>query len=168
MTTEYIAVEGVPCPCPGTPHPDGDTVYLHPNLSFEGGAMAEAKAINALQSDGDLQERVQIALLETYVLYGVADWTLTNGDGAKIIPVNQATIREHLLSNYTASVPVAEKGAEVYKEQVLAPLRARLLKSLPPGRMNGSTSAKSGSSAVPRKRSKPSSTSTTGKAQPSA
>lgn len=168
MSTDLIPVEGVPCPCPGSPHTEGDTVYLHPHISFRGGVLAEKKAIDAIQAgEGDYQDAVQAALLETYVLHGVADWTLTNGDGVSVIPVNEDSITRHLLSNYGAALMVAEQANDLYKEEILGPLRTRLLKSLPRSRTTVSTSARTGSSAERPKRLKRSSTSTSAKEQPS-
>lgn len=164
MSSDLIPVS-VACPCPGAPHADGDTIYLRPTISFRGGVLAEKKALDAIAAgEGDRQDAVQAALLETYVLYGVADWTLTNGDGETVIPVNEQSITDHLLSNYGVALGVAEQANDLYKEAILAPLRARLLKSLPRGRTTGSTSAKTGSSGGSRKRSKPSSTTTSDKA----
>ena len=71
------------CPCEGSPHPDGDTVYLYPELSMAGGMAARGAIIEAAES-----EYVQIQLNEflghLWMRYAVAAWTFLDDEGEPI------------------------------------------------------------------------------------
>jgi hypothetical protein len=148
----------VACPCPGTPHSDGDTVFLGPKLSFRAGVMADSKIADIVNGSGNVDE-VKAVLLETYILDGVKAWTFVDAEGTDI-EVTPATIQAWLLSDYSIGVLVSEQADKLYSEAVSDPLARRSFPSLQTGPTNGSTSRKSGSSAKRRKPSKPSSTTT--------
>lgn len=100
--TESLPLVPVPigdCRCPGTPHEDGDVVYLYPKLGMEGGIAVQT----AVFLNDDPASRVQAAYM-ALVDHGIADWTLTNGTGEKI-PISPATIR--------GALPWMEGGSEV-------------------------------------------------------
>lgn len=98
-STPLIPVPVGDCRCPGTPHEDGDTVFLYPKLGMEGGIAVQT----AVFINDNASERVQAAYV-ALVDHGIADWTFTNGDGSKI-PINPATIR--------GSLPWMEGGSDV-------------------------------------------------------
>lgn len=157
MSDSLVPV-AVACPCPGTPHSDGDTVFLGPKLSFRAGVMADSKIADIVNGSGDVDE-VKAALLETYVLDGVKAWTFVDAEGTDV-PVEPSTIRAWLLSDYALGVIVAEKADALYGQSVTDPLVRRISASSPNGQTNGSTSVKPASLAKRRKRSSPSSTTT--------
>ena|SRR3990167_5800161 len=166
----------VTCPCPGTPHADGDTVFLAPHISLRGGMLAEALMVrvwtNLDPRTSDFSSvaslTIEAQLREVYLLDGVKEWTFVSDDGP--IPVSEWSIRDVLLSDFTLARPIGDKADELYSRSVLDPLRARLSKSLrslrPPA--STSTSASSPSSAKRPKRSKPSSTASTDRERASA
>ena len=166
----------VACPCPGTPHADGDTVFLAPHISLAGGMLAEALMVRVWTSldprtnDGSTMASLtfEAELREVYLLDGVKEWTFVNDDGP--ILVNEWAIRDELLTNFTLARPVGDKADSLYSRSVLDPLRARLSKSLRSLRLPAltSTSANSSSSAKRPRRSKPSSTASTGRERASA
>lgn len=165
MSDSLVPVAVGACRCPGTPHPDGDSVFLSPTIGFRGGLVAEAKVVAIANGSNDADE-VKAALLETYVLYGVKAWNLVNEAGP--IPVTPETIESEILSDYTRALPVGEAADDLYSAAVIDPLVARqskLLRSMPTDR---STSRKNGSSGGHPKRSKRSSTTTSVKAPLSA
>lgn len=177
MSDSLVPV-AVACPCPGTPHADGDTVFLAPHLSLKGGLLAEATMVRVwgkLNTSRKVPEQTQASLeieaslREVYVLDGVKDWTFLDEVGEKV-EVNEDSIRSVLLSNFTLARPVGDKADELYTASVLDPLLARLSKSSPssPRRASTSTSPSSPSSTRRPKLLKPSSTSTTDKAPQSA
>lgn len=151
------------CPCPGTPHKkEGDTVTLRDTLSFRE-ATAIRKSLAYVESD-DEQGRALAnlaALTESYLLFGISAWTLTD-DEQKAIPVSHATIREHLLDGQPlqASI-VADEADNLYAKVVLLPLLVRASTSSRPRPTGGSTSPISGSTQKRKTPSKRSSTSTT-------
>ena len=127
--TESLPLVPVPvgdCRCPGTPHEDGDVVFLYPKLGMEGGIAVQT----AIFLNDDAAQRVQAAYV-ALVDHGIADWTFSNGNGSKI-PISPATIR--------GSLPWMEGGSEVamaafnqYAEVLRGgPLAAKPQKRTPP------------------------------------
>lgn len=75
------------CRCSGTPHADGDEVFVYPNLPFSVGAKATAAA----QTIEDGPER--LAAIYAILTEGcVADWSFVDDKGAKI-PVTPESIK---------------------------------------------------------------------------
>lgn len=153
------AVEGVVCPCPGTPHPDGDTVELRKTLGLADGIRLQDLILSANRGGIDTPQ-LKGQLAEAYLLVGVCGWSFVDAKG-KPIPVNDGTIREHLLNDYERSALIAEEADALYMQPVLGPLLRRAARSLPGMSTDESTSATRNGSAKPRRRSKPSSTTTT-------
>lgn len=117
------------CACPGTPHDEGDLVYLDPVLSLEGGAAAEVD----VQMVQELPERRRTSALiarwaVTYVAYGAVGWNWTEMD-AKEKHVPRPFDVEVLLADYSKSRLVAEKANELYSEAVTGPLVERAMES---------------------------------------
>lgn len=161
MSDELVAVPVGECQCPGTPHPDGDVVYLRPKLGLAAGIVLQepvADWVSLPRENRPGQEYMRGELTERYLVLGIAAWNLVDADGP--IPVNPVSIRENLLDDFKRAEPAAEKGDELYGEVALGPLRKLVATSSQPTSSNGSTSAKPTTSAKRRKRSKRSSTST--------
>lgn len=157
MDTSLVPV-AVACPCPGSPHSGGDTVFLGPKLGFRAGVMAESKIaqiINGVDPGGE----AKAIIFETYLLDGVKAWTFVDSEGTDV-PVSDAAIKAWLLADYSLGLVVAEEADKLYSEAVTDPLAKRSFGSSLNGQTDGSTSPKQGSSAKRRKRSSPSSTST--------
>lgn len=127
----------VACPCPGTPHPDGDTVTLRdkPTLMMGTTALGWAgqQASDGAPSTGHISE--------VYLTDGILSWTFVEEDGSPK-PVNDETLR-WLLDDYALAYPVAEKAAEVYTDIIFAPLLAQISNSSRTGRTGASTSRSS-------------------------
>lgn len=137
------------CECPGTPHPDGDVVYLAPKLSLAGGLAASADISAALGSGTMLAQLWQV----TFVRYGAIDWNLVDEDGDPVpFDVNV------LLDDYDLAVPVAEKADELYGDTVARPFLSRLKEISRRGRTARSTSPTATSTTKPRRRSSPATT----------
>lgn len=129
------AVEGIPCPCPGTPHPDGDTVYLRSKLGLRAGAtlqnlviVARNRHIASVEEGAPVPDMTPLAeaeltaeLTEGYILMGVVDWTFTDPDGRKV-PVHADTIRALLLEDFGMASAVADRADELYMPAVIGPL----------------------------------------------
>jgi hypothetical protein len=150
MNTELVPVEGVPCPCPGTPHSEGDTVSLFPRLGLHAGVIAQRKIIAALERKAD-DDEVVATLMDVFCRGGVAEWTVVDEDG-KPVPVTPDTIEVYLIGNYAAGRMVAEKADSLYSGALIDPLLMKVEASFPPTPTNGSTSAKTASSRTRRKR----------------
>ena len=150
------------CRCPGSPHEDGDTVFLYPTIGLHGGVKAQQAILN--RSD---PAALTADLTVIYVQEGIAAWTFTD-DKEKAVPVTPENIESLVLRDFTYATPIADKADQLYTEAVLSPLRVAASKSSPRGPTNGSTSQPMASSPRRPKRPKPSSTSTTGTALPAA
>jgi len=161
MSENLVPVCVGACHCPGTPHPDGDFVYLRPKLGLREGIILQepvADWLNVPAADRPGQEYMRAELSERYLILGIAEWNLTDEDGA--IVVNPLSIREHLLNDFDRAEPAAEKGDELYSDVALGPLRKLVAMSSKATSNNGSTSPTSITSRKRRKPSKRSSTST--------
>ena len=109
-----------PCLCPGEPHRDGDVVYLAPVLSTLAGQAAQG-AIQDAKADG---ARLEELLWRIYRDLCITDWNFLDEDGdpVPLTPEN----RERGLPFMKGGRLVAEKADELYAQDVLAPLRARV------------------------------------------
>lgn len=94
-----VPVEVGACRCPGAPHPDGDSVYLDPEL---GPAAGIAAASVAMTDDAMTFAQRWGLMIETCIQMSVRDWTfqheITNGTGPKAekLPINPETVRQQL------------------------------------------------------------------------
>lgn len=132
------------CPCPGTPHPDGDTIWLKAALDMDGGlAFASAFA-------SSVELPIDQALGRSYLIAGIANWTFVDAKGV-VIPVTPVNISKLRWSPAVAEM--ADKAAGLYGKDVLLPLVARAQASSPNGRAGRSTSPRRRSSGTRRKRS---------------
>lgn len=172
MADSLIPV-AVACPCPGTPHSDGDTVFMGPFLSLEGGMLAEALMVRSwarLENSGkELRQTeaslaVEAALRRVYVADGVREWTFVDAEGEDI-EVTEESVRTILLSNFTLSRPVGDKADELYTTSVLDPLLKQIKKSSrsSPRRESTETSPTQTSGSKRPKPPKPSLITSTGK-----
>lgn len=150
----------VACPCPGTPHPDGDTVNLRDKLGLAAGMAVQRLVLEANASLGKTAADLTGQLAEAYLLYGVESWTFVNEAGG-LLPVNDTTVQSVLLADFSLSSPVAEAADDLYMGPVLLPLVEKAKKLSPSTPTDGSTSATRTGGSSPRKRSKQSSTTTT-------
>lgn len=151
------------CPCEGTPHADGDIIYLHPELSMSGGLAAQGAISEAQGDDGLDIVRLQELLAGVWIRHSVAEWTFLD-DAGGLIPVTPA--------NVAAALPyakggrlVADKADDLYAEAVTGPLVAKLdaLSKRGSTRTPGPTSP---NGTTRRKRPSPSSTATTDRVPP--
>jgi hypothetical protein len=135
---------------------EGLHVYLRPALDWEAvSAIKWDVLVKKEQAGEDLPAGEIIGLLQKgYIVYGIARWDLP-------IPLTRPNVRREILANTERASIVAEKADELYSEQVLLPLVKMGAKSSLATSTNGSTSATTGSSVAPRRRSKRSSTSIT-------
>lgn len=151
------------CPCEGTPHPDGDIVYLRPDLPVPAGIKARAWFAEAMTGELDtvnLQGRIAALWLEV----GVTSWTFLDDDGAPI-PVTAENIVRALPYGKGGRL-VADKADDLYVDSVVTPLAQKLQALSQPGRTPGSQKATLRSRTSPRKPRSRSSTATTAKAPP--
>lgn len=151
MDTERLTVTFRDCGCPGSPHPEGDTVTMRPALGFAAGAEALRKIIEA---DGDVN-RIAELVGPVYIREGVIGWNMEDERG----PVPLDT--DLLLNDYTLAYPIAERGDDLYSQAVLAPLLTRM--SVPSANGQNGTSIRqtrrsSARARSPRKSSSPNGT----------
>lgn len=154
---QRVTVHVGACRCPGTPdtHPDGDEVYLAPEVSLTMGLRANG-AINKAEGNTELLE---LYMGRVFIEEGIVGWTFHDEDGP--IPVTPANI-ERLLPWSRGGSQVAEKANDLYGEAILAPLVKRSLNSSELGPTNGSTSHTRPSRSKRRSSSKSSSPASSG------
>jgi hypothetical protein len=99
MSDPLVTVEVGACRCPGAPHPDGDVVYLDPEL----GPAAGIAAASVAMTDDSMTFAQRFGLMiETAIQLSVRDWTIQhdtgNGTGPKVekVPINPETVRQQL------------------------------------------------------------------------
>ena len=110
----------VTCPCPGTPHPDGDTVTLKDKPGLHLGATVLGWA----NRQGEANIPTIGDIMETYLREGVVDWTFTleNGDHR---PCDDEGL-DWLMDDYELAYPIANAAAEVYTEAIFRPLGVKM------------------------------------------
>jgi hypothetical protein len=146
---DQVAVRVRDCACPDAPHDgvdgadDGDIVYLRARLNLAGGLAAAGAVMSLMGPDFD-QSRVPATLGPIYVRHGAVGWNLLNERGEPV-PFDV----EVLLNDYLLGFEVWDRADDLYADEVLRPLQARMPRSSPRGRTGVSTSAKR-SSARPR------------------
>jgi len=151
---DHVVVPIGPCGCTGTPH-DGDEVYLARHLSMTGGMAAQA-AIS--ESDGDAI-RLQELLARIWISHGIVGWNLVDADGDPL-PVDTANVAARLPYG-KGGMAVAERADDLYAEDILAPLRARLKRLSQLGSTDSGPRPTSRAAGSTKKRPSPSSTATT-------
>ena len=122
----------VACSCPGTPHPDGDTVTLHPSVTLPIGVAA----MSVIRSASNVPD-IEAGLAGVYLRHGIAAWTFVDADG-RPVPITPPFIAAYL--PWPESLTVAEAADALYSEAVMAPLARKTSKSSPPGPTELSTS----------------------------
>jgi hypothetical protein len=152
----------IDCICPGTPHPEGDTVTLHSTVSFRVAmTMQKAVVVARTERDDDMDTAEILAILaESYVRHGIASWTVVDAAG-KPVPVSPASVDTYLLPHIDQAMEVAEEADDLYQEAVLLPLLKRGSRSSQPTPTTDSMSPSTGSEPEAPTPSKPSSTTTT-------
>jgi len=162
---DLVPVQLDHCPCEGTPHPDGDVVYLYPELSAPAGIRARSFFASAMT--GSLEQvEVEERIAELWLSTGVASWTFVFDDG-RPIPVTPENIVRALPYGKGGRL-VADKADDLYVASVTAPLLAQLQTLSQPGPTRSSRPATRPTTTSRRKPRKPSSIATTAKAQPPA
>lgn len=138
------------CTCPGTPHPEGDGVFLRPFLGF----LAGAEVMRIFKSSLGNLEALNEGIGPVFLREGPIGWNLVDADG----PIELDT--EALLAlPYEQGIIIVEAADELYSHRVLDPLVRGLAKSSATGPTNG-TSATPRTSKPRRKPSSPSSPAT--------
>lgn len=133
--TTPVEVNIGPCGCPNAPHADGDIVYLAPELSMAGGMAAQSAISEGITDSLRLQEM----LAAIWIRHGVVDWNLVDEEGDKL-PLDPTTVAAALPYGKGGRL-VAERADDLYAEDILAPLVARLKNTSRRGRTDGSTPA---------------------------
>lgn len=103
------------CRCPGTPHPDGDVVYLDPVLSTPAGMAAQT---SLLQTEGGWADR-HAAMIMALMRHSVREWTFLD-EKRKPLPVSPAAV-ERQLTWLNGGKEVAGAAASLYADIVLGP-----------------------------------------------
>lgn len=137
------------CTCPGSPHPDGDLVYLNPSLPFLGGVAA--RSVLAAFGDPVVAEET---LGRVYLRHGVIGWNLLDARGRPRTFSAEGVEAEFPWS--TGGRAIVEACDDLYQEEILAPLRERLGLLSEPGSMEPIRQETSRTKRSTSKRRKPS------------
>jgi hypothetical protein len=149
------------CPCEGTPHEDGDVVYLYPELSVSAGVRARSFFANGAIGDIPMDE-VEVRIAELWLEIGVADWTFVYDDGSPIPVTHENIVRA--LPYAKGGREVADKADDLYVESVTSPLVKRLSELSQRGPTPSGRSQTSRPTTSTKRRRSPSSTATTARA----
>jgi hypothetical protein len=156
----------IECICPpkadGEPRHDHDTVTLREKLDFQTAVLLQ-KSIQvrslAIRSKNDATAEIMAFLTGFFIHHGIEAWSVVDDKG-KAVDVTDEAITAYLEPNMDAALTVADAGDAAYMEAIL-PLVRRAYGSSPPSPTNApSISPSQSGSAKPRKRSRPSSTTT--------
>lgn len=139
--TKPVEVAAGACLCPGTPHANGDVIYLRPELDATGGMLVVA----AMAGE---QETLVERLGRAYLLAGIVDWTFVD-DAGRAVPVTRENITRLRFTG--AVLEVANVASDLYGEAVLAPLVLKATGSSPNGPSAEQTQGASTGSRRPRK-----------------
>lgn len=107
------------CPCAGEPHPDGDVVFLYPELPVSAGIRARAFFVEGMTGELDtvaIQERIA----DLWLSVCVASWTFVHDDGSPIPVTAENVVRA--LPYGKGGREVADKADDLYVASVTAPL----------------------------------------------
>ena len=122
------------CDCPGSPHADGDIVYLAPRLSMPGGMAAQGVIAEAAGDPIRLQEM----LADLWLKHAVIGWNFLDERGQPV-PLTVDSLAVALPYGKGGRL-VAERADDLYAEDIIAPLAERLEKLSRPGPTGDSTS----------------------------
>lgn len=143
------------CACPGTPHEEGDGVYLHPTVSLRGGMALEEDMTNVAElfsakkiTEDEVGREIRTRWSTTAIRYETAGWNLVAEDGVPV-PFDVNVI----LNDYNLGRHVADRAAELYTDPVLVPLVERLNGLSRNGSAATSTSPTAQSTRKPRRQS---------------
>ena len=153
---QSVAVNVGSCRCPGAPgtHPDGDVVYLAPEVSLSMGLRANG-AIAKAKKDPALLESL---LGRVFIEEGIVDWTFIEEVEGKTYPVLITPYNiERLLPWGKGGALVAETANKLYWPEIRDPLVRRSSKSSRLGPSNGSTYPKTPSPSTSQRSSRSSS-----------
>lgn len=137
------------CPCAGEPHPDGDVVYLYPELPVPAGIKARAFFVDGMLGEAD-NVTVQQRIAELWLSMCVESWTFLDDDGNPIPVTSENVVRA--LPYGKGGREVADKADDLYVESVTAPLARALAELSQPGPTPSGPSPTSRTKASTRKR----------------
>ncbi len=162
---DLIEARARDCACPGTPHEDGDVVYLRPTLGIEGGLEAEADLLEAIQQfpipermskrEEDAATTARGRFLRpkwfvTFLRHGAVGWNLVDAEGDDV-PFDV----ERLVADYSLARMPGDKAADLYGPAVLAPFQSPPPKHSRNGRTAGGTHPPSTPTPLRSRRSSP-------------
>lgn len=162
---EDIPVQLDYCPCEGTPHPDGDVVYLHAELSAAAGIRARSFFAQGMTGEAS-SEDIQEAIANLWLSMCVSAWTFVFDDGRPIPVTPENVIRA--LPYAKGGRQVADAADDLYVASVTAPLLERLQALSPRGQTHSSRPATRRKTTSRPRQPRRSSTATTAKALPPA
>lgn len=128
------------CECPGTPHPNGDTVTFPKTLPFE----MLARVIGAIY-DSDHQPNIRNAW-DIYLFEAPVSWNLLDEEGDPV-PLS----REGLEAlPFADQYEIADYADSLYRDTVLSPLVRRMSRLSETGPTTDGSRTRSPSSRGPR------------------
>lgn len=149
------------CPCEGSPHPDGDVVYLYPELPAPAGLRARSLLNQAIYERTLSQTEAEALVAEVWLSTCVAAWTFLDDDGQPIPVTSENVLRA--LPYGKGGREIAEKADDLYGPTVMNPLVAEVEALSKRGSNRATrraTSRRKTSTSTPRKRSSTATTAT--------
>ena len=144
----------IPCVCPDARH-ETDTITFRDRLDFRSGLAIRKQLGLEKGDDPEMSAGEVLAILtESYLVYGIESWTLTDDKG-KPLEADRTNVRRFLEEHPEEAAAAGDVADELYSEQVLLPLLQKASNSSRPSRTPASTSRKPGSSGTKSTRPKP-------------
>lgn len=140
------------CTCPGTPHPDGDVVYLRDKMTLAGGSILSGIVADYIGTPLNVRPPVSTLIADlrvAYVQQGVVGWNLS-AEGADLA-LTPETLREQVIDDYARGILVADRADDLYYAPVLAPLLERVGQLSQPTPTKKRTSATKSSASTAKK-----------------
>lgn len=113
MTGSLHPVNVGACRCPGTPHEDGDVVFVDTELSTPAGIAAQAGL-----NDGSSWEERYTGLVMGLMRFSVREWTFRDDNGP--VPVTPTNV-DRMLPWLKGGKEVAAAVVELHQATVLTP-----------------------------------------------
>jgi hypothetical protein len=155
---EPVPVKVRDCTCPGSPHPDGDVVYLPPTLDLDVGLQAEAfllqsadefplKASVSEQAEaGDIRAMAELERVAGQRLLWLRPrWFplfVRQASGWNVVDTDGEPVRfdiDAILGDYVVARKVADAAADLYQGPILSPFTTPPDKPSRNGRTAGGT-----------------------------
>jgi len=145
-----VTVRRGDCPCPGRPHSE-EQITLSPVLTLP----IAAAALTAMQNSAGTVSSQQGAIVGAYLPAAITSWTFTD-ERRSPVEITQENL-DRLVPWGSGGLELVEACDELYSDELMRPLLARIQRLLPPTQTDEPTSPNPDSGSAPLEPQQPSS-----------